>query len=63
MSYWCQVDLDDLRQADGTLGYSPNLVHGVVGQGLIPYERVFAILREVGFNGWISIEDGMGGLG
>jgi sugar phosphate isomerase/epimerase len=26
--------LDDLRQSDGTLGYSPNLRHGVTGQGL-----------------------------
>ena len=25
--------LDDLRQTDGTLGYSPNLRHGVTGQG------------------------------
>ncbi len=55
--------LDDLRQADGTLGYSPNLVHGVIGHGLIPYPRVFEILRGAGFDGWISIEDGMGGLG
>ena len=54
--------LEDLRQADGTLGYSPNLVHGVIGRGLIPYQRVFAILKEAGFQGWISIEDGMGGL-
>jgi sugar phosphate isomerase/epimerase len=55
--------LDDLRQSDGTLGYSPNLCHGVIGQGLIPYDRVFAILREVRFDGWVSIEDGMNGLG
>jgi sugar phosphate isomerase/epimerase len=55
--------LDDLRQSDGTLGYSPNLCHGVIGQGLIPYDRIFAILREVRFDGWISIEDGMNGLG
>jgi len=54
--------IEDLRQADGTLGYSPNLVHGVIGQGLIPYDRVFAILREVTFQGWISIEDGVNGL-
>lgn len=54
--------LEDLRQADGTLGYSPNLAHGVIGRGLIPYEKVFAILREVKFEGWISIEDGLGGL-
>ena len=54
--------LDDLRQSDGTLGYSPNLVHGVIGRGLIPYEKVFAILEDTGFRGWISIEDGLNGL-
>ena len=54
--------LDDLRQSDGTLGYSANLCHGVIGQGLIPYDRIFTILREVRFDGWISIEDGMNGL-
>ena len=54
--------LEELRQADGALGYSPNLVHGVIGRGLIPYQRVFAILKEAGFQGWISIEDGMEGL-
>ena len=55
--------LDDLRQSDGTLGYSPNLVHGVIGRGLIPYPQVFAVLREINFQGWISIEDGVNGLG
>lgn len=39
------------------------LIHGVTGRGLINYDRVFAILREVGFDGWISIEDGVNGLG
>jgi sugar phosphate isomerase/epimerase len=33
-----------------------------VGQGLNDYPRIFAILREVGYTGWISIEDGMNGL-
>ena len=31
--------LDDLRQTDGTLGYSPNLRHGVTGKGLNDYRR------------------------
>ena len=51
--------LDDLRQSDGTLGYSPLLSHGVIGEGLNDYDRIFAILRSVGFDGWISIEDGV----
>ncbi len=54
--------LDDLRQADGTLGYSPNLRHGIIGQGLINYDRVFGMLAAHGFDGWISIEDGEAGM-
>lgn len=54
--------LEDLRQADGTLGYSPLLRHGVTGEGLNDYQSIFRILRSVGFTGWISIEDGMEGM-
>ncbi len=54
--------LDDMRQNDGTLGYSPHLAHGVTGQGLNDYDAIFTILSNTGFNGWISIEDGMNGL-
>jgi sugar phosphate isomerase/epimerase len=54
--------LDDLRQSDGTLGYSPNLRHGVTGKGLNDYNRIFSILAGVGYDGWISIEDGMNGM-
>jgi sugar phosphate isomerase/epimerase len=55
--------LDDLRQADGTIGYSPALKHGVIGQGLNDYDRIFTILVDAGYDGWISIEDGVNGLG
>lgn len=55
--------LDDLRQSDGTLGYSPNLRHGVTGKGLNDYNRIFSILAGAGYDGWISIEDGMNGMG
>jgi sugar phosphate isomerase/epimerase len=54
--------LDDLRQTDGTLGYSPNLKHGVTGKGLNDYDTIFSILASVGYKGWISIEDGMNGM-
>lgn len=52
--------LEDLRRmdADPMAGYAPFLKHGVIGRGLIPYDRIFAILAEIGFAGWISIEDG-----
>jgi len=54
--------LEDLRQADGTLGYSPNLVHGAIGKGLNDYDAIFRVLKSVGFDGWISIEDGLNGM-
>jgi sugar phosphate isomerase/epimerase len=52
--------LDDLRKhdADPQKGYAPILKHGVIGQGLNDYDKIFSILRAVGFRGWISIEDG-----
>ncbi|MCC6169677.1 MAG: sugar phosphate isomerase/epimerase [Caldilineaceae bacterium] len=56
------TSLDDLRQSDGTLGYSPNLRHGVTGQGLNDYDRIFSILTAAGYDGWVSIEDGMNGM-
>lgn len=54
--------LEDLRQDDGTLGYSPYLRHGVVGKGLNDYDAIFNILANAGYRGWISIEDGMNGM-
>lgn len=50
--------LEDLAEADGSAGYAEILHHGVIGKGSIDYEAVFSILREIGFRGWISIEDG-----
>ncbi|MBY0515156.1 MAG: sugar phosphate isomerase/epimerase, partial [Gemmataceae bacterium] len=54
--------LDGLRQADGTLGYSPMLRHGVTGRGLNDYDAILGILAARGYRGWISIEDGMNGM-
>ena len=53
---------DDLRGSDGAIGYSPALQHGVTGQGLNDYDTIFQILRDVGYDGWVSIEDGMNGM-
>jgi sugar phosphate isomerase/epimerase len=52
--------LEDLRrlEAHPHTGYADVLKHGVIGQGLNDYNRIFSILREAGFTGWISIEDG-----
>lgn len=54
--------LEDLRQSDGTLGYSPDLQHGVTGKGLNDYETIFSILASHNYRGWVSIEDGMNGM-
>lgn len=56
------ASLEDLRQSDGTLGYSPHLRHGVIGQGLNDYPRIFRTLADAGYDGWISIEDGVNGM-
>jgi sugar phosphate isomerase/epimerase len=54
--------LAELRRADGTLGYSPMLRHGVIGDGLNDYPRIFRTLVAAGYDGWISIEDGVNGF-
>jgi len=55
--------LDDVLQADGVIGYPDKLCHGVTGQGLNDYDAIFSILAGVGYDGWVSIEDGMNGMG
>ena len=54
--------LESLKQADGTIGYSANLRHGVTGKGLNDYDAILGILAANNYRGWISIEDGMNGL-
>ncbi len=54
--------LEELRLVEGSAGYASILAHGVVGKGLNDYPRIFQILREAGYEGWISIEDGINGL-
>ena len=59
--------VEDLRKLEGhpQSGYASILKHGVIGRGLNDYDKIFSILREVNFQGWISIEDGQdpeGGL-
>ena len=56
------ASLDALNQQDGSTGYAAALKHGETGTGLNDYDAIFGILAGVGFNGWISIEDGMNGL-
>jgi len=54
--------LEELRTVEDAVGYAAILSHGVVGRGLNDYPRIFDILREAGYEGWVSIEDGMNGL-
>jgi sugar phosphate isomerase/epimerase len=46
---------------NGITDYS-QLIHGEVGTGLIDYDSIFATLRSAGFDGWVSIEDGVNGI-
>ncbi|MBA4188249.1 MAG: xylose isomerase [Planctomycetaceae bacterium] len=54
--------LDDLKQADGTVGYFSKLKHGVTGKGLNDYDAIFSTLAAANYRGWVSIEDGMNGM-
>jgi sugar phosphate isomerase/epimerase len=55
--------LEDLRREEnGPAGYAKRLRHGEIGRGLNDYDAIFAELRRVGFDGWISIEDGVEGI-
>jgi sugar phosphate isomerase/epimerase len=54
--------LDDLRRMETSEGYASILAHGEIGQGLNDYDAIFRTLRSVGFDGWVSIEDGMEGV-
>jgi sugar phosphate isomerase/epimerase len=55
--------LDDLRREEGGAeGYARRLSHGEIGKGLNDYDAIFSRLRRAGFDGWVSIEDGVDGM-
>jgi sugar phosphate isomerase/epimerase len=54
--------IEEIRSADGTVGYPDKLRHGETGKGMNDYDAIFRILADIGFSGWISVEDGMNGL-
>jgi len=54
--------LEDLRKEEDSVGYASRLSHGVIGKGMNDYDQIFSTLNSVGFDGWISIEDGMDGM-
>ncbi|AEL27752.1 sugar phosphate isomerase/epimerase family protein [Cyclobacterium marinum] len=55
--------IDDLRKEEGgAVGYAKRLSHGEIGKGLNDYDAIFTELKSVGFDSWISIEDGVDGM-
>jgi sugar phosphate isomerase/epimerase len=60
--YLIEGTLEDLRREEDSIGYAKRLRHGVIGRGLNDYDAIFLELKSVGFDGWISIEDGVNGV-
>lgn len=55
--------LEDLRNEEmDSLGYAERLSHGEIGKGLNDYDTIFGTLKAEGFDGWVSIEDGVDGF-
>lgn len=55
--------IEDLKNEEGgTVGYAKRLSHGEIGKGLNDYDAIFTELKRVGFDGWVSIEDGVDGM-
>ncbi len=55
--------IDDLKKIDsGKIGYANILSHGEIGKGMNDYDLIFKELKRVGFDNWISIEDGVDGF-
>jgi sugar phosphate isomerase/epimerase len=60
--YLIEGTLEDLQREEDGHGYAARLRHGVIGRGLNDFDAIFRTLHDVGFDGWISIEDGVDGL-
>jgi sugar phosphate isomerase/epimerase len=61
--YLTEGTLEDLRKEErGVAGYAKRLSHGEIGKGLNDYDAIFTELKKVGFDSWISIEDGVDGI-
>ena len=61
--YLAEGTIEDLRREEGgAQGYAKRLRHGEIGKGLNDYDAIFTELKSKGFNGWISIEDGVDGM-
>jgi sugar phosphate isomerase/epimerase len=61
--YLIEGTIEDLRRDEtGSTGYAKRLRHGTIGKGLNDYDAIFRMLKSVGFDGWVSIEDGVDGM-
>jgi sugar phosphate isomerase/epimerase len=60
--YLAHGTIEDLRREEDSVGYAKRLRHGEIGKGMNDYDAIFRELTSVGFNGWISIEDGVDGF-
>jgi len=60
--YLAEGTLDDLRREEDSVGYAKRLQHGEIGKGLNDYDAIFRVLHGEGFDGWISVEDGVDGI-
>ena len=61
--YLAEGTIADLRRDEmGAEGYAKRLRHGTIGKGLNDYDAIFATLKGAGFDGWVSIEDGVDGM-
>jgi sugar phosphate isomerase/epimerase len=60
--YLAEGTLEDLRREEDSVGYAKRLRHGTIGRGMNDYDAIFTELAGVGFDGWISIEDGVDGM-
>src|SRR6185437_11920086 len=60
--YLAEGTIEDLRKEEDSVGYAKRLRHGEIGKGLNDYDAIFEELSGIGFNGWISIEDGVDGM-
>ena len=61
--YLIEGTIEDLKKEEGgAIGYAKRLSHGEIGKGLNNYDAIFTELKRVGFDGWVSIEDGVDGM-
>ena len=60
--YLAEGTIEDLRREEDVTGYAKRLRHGEIGKGMNDYDAIFSELKGAGFDGWVSIEDGVDGI-